>query len=136
MKHYVVLTSYTDFESYDSNDKYRLMDIKAKENNRDGYALRYAMNHLKKESTDVKLILNISDGAPAAECYGGAKAVAELKSIVKECDRNNISVISAAIGSDRETIKQIYGKGFLNISDLNMLPKTFIALIKKYMPDA
>lgn len=132
----VVLTSYTDFESYDSNDKYRLMDIEAKENNRDGYALRYAMNHLKKESTDVKLILNISDGAPAAECYGGAKAVAELKSIVKECDRNNISVISAAIGSDRETIKQIYGKGFLNISDLNMLPKTFIALIKKYMPDA
>lgn len=132
----VVLTSYSDFDSYDSNDKFRLMQIQSKENNRDGYALRYAMNHIKKESTDVKLIINISDGAPAADRYMGRPAVLELQSLVRECERNNISVISAAIGSDRDTIKKIYGKGFLNISDLNMLPKTLISLIKKYMPEA
>lgn len=132
----VVLTNYKDFDSIDKNDRYRLMNIAAKENNRDGYALRYAMNHIKKETSDVKLIINISDGAPEADGYRGRSAVNELQSIVKECERNNISVISAAIGSDRDTIKEIYGKGFLNISDLNMLPKTLIALIKKYMPDA
>ena len=37
----VELYSYAEFESFDHDDKYRMMDISARSSNRDGAALRF-----------------------------------------------------------------------------------------------
>lgn len=134
----VRLHSYTDFDSYDKNDKYRLVGIRALEDNRDGYALKYMAERLKKEESDVKLLIIISDGAPWAMCpdhYAGKKAVEDMRKVCVDCKRDNIIVCAAAIGSDKETIKSIYGESnFLDISNLATLPQSLIGLIKRYLP--
>lgn len=140
-RHSVRLTNYANFESVDSKDKYRLMGIRAKENNRDGYALRYCAEMLSKRQEEVKLLFCVSDGVPAATGYGFANGKRDIQNVLREYAKKHILFITAGIGSDVDRIKNIYTDGlsdknaakFLNIEDLDMLPKSFIKIIKKYL---
>lgn len=133
---HVYIKNYTDFKgSYDNKDLYRLMAISAKDCNRDGYALSYAVKRLEKESSDMKLAIIISDGQPNDAGYSGNVAFNDLKSIKRNASLRNIDVVAAAIGDDKEIIKTIYGEdSFLDISDLQKLPKAITDQIKKYLP--
>lgn len=133
--HKVTLHIYSDFDSYDKNDRYRLSSIHAGGCNRDGYALRFMEERLKKEDADVKLLFIISDGQPADDNYYGTVAFDDLKYIKKDCIRNHIILIAAAIGDDKETIQNIYGNSYLDISDLDALPHKMISLIKRHLSD-
>lgn len=133
---YVKLTTYTEYDGgFDKNDIYRLMQIRAKSSNRDGYALRYCTESLKKEFSDIKLCIVISDGAPADSGYYGQNAYEDIKNVVKTAKCHGIDVIAAAIDDDKEDIKEIYGEDrFLDITNLEDLPKTITNCIKKYLP--
>ena len=130
----VELDIYASFGSVDQNDRYRLMNISSGGCNRDGYALKYMEESLKKESSDIKLLFMVSDGQPNDDNYQGATAYDDLRHLKTDCKRNGILLIAAAIGDDKDIIKAIYGDGFLNISDLNQLPAEIINLIKKHLP--
>ena len=48
-----------------------------------------------------------------------------MKNIKNKYVKNGITFVAAAIDSDKEFIKEIYGKNFLNISNLESMPQTF-----------
>lgn len=127
----VEIMSYADFDKKDANDKYRIMNIKARDCNRDGYALRYAKERLLAEPGTRKLLMIVSDGSPNAHNYTGTAAAKDLREIVSECEKEDICILAAAIDSDKQTIKGIYGKDhFLDITNLELLPVLLANKIK------
>lgn len=129
----VDLYSYAEFDAIDQDDRYRLMDISARSNNRDGAALRYVAERLSQREEDVKLLMLVSDGQPADSAYYGSAAEEDLRGIKKEYQRKGILFIAAAIGSDKENIERIYGNSYLDISDLNKLPVMLAGIIKRFI---
>lgn len=127
------LTFYSKFDSIDKNDKYRLMNIKSKSCNRDGAALRYGLEILSKRPEEIKILFMMSDGKPNAFNYGGLLAEKELKEIKKECNKKDVLLFAAAVGSDKSKIEAIYENSFLDITDMNALPKIFIDKIKQFI---
>lgn len=128
----VDMYAYTDFDSCDANDRYRLMDISARDGNRDGAALRYIAERLMKQPEQNKLLMLISDGQPAGSGgYSGTAAEADLRGIKKEYMNKGILFVAAAIGSDKANIERIYGDAFLDITDLNKLPFLLVRKIEK-----
>lgn len=127
------LYSYVEFDKIDRKDKYRLVDIHARSQNRDGLALKIMCERLIKRPEEIKLLIVISDGQPADYGYGGPLAEKEMQEICREYRKKGITIFAAAIGNDKENIKRIYKEGFLDISDLNKLPKSMVTLIKKHI---
>ena len=129
----VELFSYAEFDGYDNDDKYRLMDISARGSNRDGAALRFVAEKLSKRPESVKLLILVSDGQPAADGYYGTAAEEDLRGIKQEYQRKGILFIAAAIGNDKQNIERIYGDSFLDICDLNQLPTKLTNVVKRHV---
>ena len=129
----VELFSYAEFESYDNDDKYRMMDIGARGSNRDGAALRFVAEQVSKRPEEIKLLILISDGQPAHHGYSGTAAEEDLRGIRKEYMKKGILFIAAAIGDDKQNIERIYEDSFLDITDLNQLPVKLTAVVKRHI---
>ncbi len=129
----VELFSYAEFDGFDNDDKYRLMDIAARGSNRDGAALRYVAEQLAKRPEAVKLLILISDGQPADTGYYGTAAEEDLRGIKQEYQRKGIVFVAAAIGNDKQNIERIYGDSFLDITDLNLLPAKLTGVVKRHI---
>ena len=125
----VHIYSYADFDARDNNDRYRLMDLSSRWENRDGAALRYTAERLLRRPEEVKLLLTISDGQPCADGYYGTEAEADLRGIKREMTNRGVTIFAAAIGEDKDNIEWIYGDGFLDISNLDDLPVSLTRLI-------
>lgn len=121
--------SYAEYESVDRNDRYRIMDMMARCNNRDGAALRYICERLLSRPEQRKLLFVISDGQPYAIGYEGTEAEADMRGIKQEYARKGITFITAAIGEDKKNIQRIYGSSYLDVTDLQRLPKTLAELL-------
>lgn len=113
----------------------KLVTMKPRQNNRDGAVLRVVADKLNQQTATTKLLLNISDGQPKAlPDYTGKKAKEDIQEVIKEYDRQGIIFIAAAIGQDKEEIKEIYGESrFLDITNLQEFPKQMIQLIARYL---
>lgn len=131
--HTVELYSYAEFDGYDHDDKYRMMDIGARGSNRDGAALRFVAEQLSRRPEAVKILILVSDGQPADSGYGGSAAEEDLRGIKQEYQRKKILFVAAAIGDDKQNIERIYGDSFLDISDLNQLPTKLTAVVKRHI---
>ena len=129
----VALYSYAEFDGFDHDDKYRIMDIAARGSNRDGAALRFVAEQLSKRPEAVKILILVSDGQPADSGYGGSAAEEDLRGIKQEYQRKGILFVAAAIGDDKQNIERIYGDSFLDISDLNQLPIKLTAVVKRHV---
>jgi len=130
----VELFSYAEFDSVDRKDRYRLMDMSARDCNRDGAALRFVAEKLSKQVSEVKILIIICDGQPNDDGYSGTVAEADLRGIKLEYSRKGVQIFAAAIGEDRDRIERIYGNGFLDITDLNQLPVMLTSLIARNLP--
>lgn len=129
----VALYSYAEFDGFDDDDRYRLMDISARSNNRDGAALRFVAEQLSKRPEAVKLLILVSDGQPADIGYDGTAAEEDLRGIKQEYQRKGVIFAAAAIGDDKPSIQRIYGDSFLDITDLELLPAKLTAVVKKHI---
>ena len=129
----VDLFSYAEFEGYDNDDKYRMMDISARGSNRDGAALRFVADQLSKRQEQIKLLILVSDGQPADYGYSGSAAEEDLRGIKQEYQRKGVLLIAAAIGSDKENIERIYGDSYLDITDLTQLPVKLTNIVKRHI---
>lgn len=127
--------AYVDFESKDANEKYALMNIQARSNNRDGMALRIISDRLLNAPQKSKLIISISDGQPKAmPDYSGEKAAYDMKDTLQEFRRKGIHFLAAAIGQDKEAIRELYGaENTLDITDLKQLPARLVKIITRFM---
>lgn len=129
----VELYSYAEFDSLDRKDRYRLMDMCARSGNRDGAALRFVAERLMTRQEEQKVLILVSDGQPAADGYYGTAAEMDLRGIKAEYRKKGIALFAAAIGDDKDQIRRIYGDGFLDITNLEELPKNLPQLISKYI---
>lgn len=129
----VQLYSYAEFDSLDATDRYRLMDLSARNGNRDGAAIRFVAELLVKRPEQRKLLIILSDGQPADTGYYGTEAEADLRGIKREFENRGLVIFAAAIGDDKENIKRIYKDGFLDITNLEHLSKNLTRLIKQYL---
>ena len=77
----VEMYSYAEFDGFDNDDKYRMMDIGARGSNRDGAALRFVAEQLSKRPEAVKILILVSDGQPADDGYYGTEAEEDLRGI-------------------------------------------------------
>ncbi|WP_026895873.1 AAA family ATPase [Clostridiisalibacter paucivorans] len=125
--------AYVDFESKDADEKYALMNIQARSNNRDGMALRIISDRLLNVPQKSKLIISISDGQPKAmPDYSGEKAAYDMKDTLQEFRRKGIQFLAAAIGQDKEAIRELYGaENTLDITDLKQLPARLVQVIAR-----
>ena len=129
----VELYSYSEFDAIDREDKYRLVDISARESNRDGAALRFVAERLSHHPEELKLLILVSDGQPADTGYYGTAAEEDLRGIQQEYRRKGILFVAAAIGDDKENMERIYGDSFLDITDLNQLPVKLTQVVKRFL---
>lgn len=129
----VSLFSYAEFEDIDGKDRYRLMDIHARDCNRDGAAFRYVAERLSKRQEEIKLLIVVSDGQPYATNYSGIPAEEDMRGIKREYQKKGIVFVAAAIGNDKENIERIYGDSFMDITDLKQLPVKLVSVVKKYI---
>jgi nitric oxide reductase activation protein len=129
------LFAYSDFQKNDYNNRYRIMKIRGRSNNRDGMALRIIAERLISTSQQTKLLISISDGQPKAmDDYTGSKAIGDMKYTISEFERKGITFLAAAIGQDKEVIGDIYGKDrFLDITNLNEFPAKLVNIIARHM---
>lgn len=127
--------AYVDFESNDADEKYTLTSIQARSNNRDGMALRIISDRLLNAPQKTKLIISISDGQPKAmPDYTGEKAAHDMKDTLQEFKREGIQFLAAAIGQDKESIRELYGsENTLDITDLKQLPARLIQIISRFL---
>lgn len=117
----VFLHSFAEFDP-DRNDKYRISSMNVGGCNRDGAALCFVGEKLAKRPEKIKLLFSISDGLPNATHYCGQRAEEDLLHIKESLEKKRITVLTAAIGSDKAAIQRIYKEGFLDISDIEQLP--------------
>lgn len=129
----VEMYSYAEFDSFDQDDRYRLMDIGSRRNNRDGAALRFVAEQLSGRSEEEKLLLLVSDGQPADHGYDGSAAEEDLRGIKQEYQRKKILFVAAAIGEDKQNIERIYGDSFMDITDLSQMPIKLTAVVKRHI---
>lgn len=129
----VTLEIYSDFTSamHDA-DRKCLGDIRPSGCNHDGIPIRLCGELLAKRPEKVKLFIVISDGTPnGAYNYEGKRAIEDIQEAIKKLARKGVTVYGAAIGDDAEIIQEIYGKGFLDLTDLKMLPKNLIRIVRQ-----
>lgn len=127
--------AYKEFnEDYDTA-LLRLTTIKALNNNRDGSALKILADKLAVRTEQTKLLINLSDGQPKAmPNYTGDLAKDDLQQIVHEAEREGIVVLSAALGDDAATLKEIYGnQRFLDFTDLNRLATNLVHIVMRFV---
>lgn len=137
----VEVVSYTDGISLDHKDGIRIFEMEASGCNRDGYALRFCLEKLKKSDAQTRLMFVISDGRPNDTGYGMAEGKADIQDAVANARKAGIITVTAAIGNDTNSVRAIYTEGvsekrsaiFLDITELDKLPKTFPKIIKRYL---
>lgn len=132
-KNELVINSYSVFDSPDKDDKYRILSIRAREDNRDGAAIRFAGAELMKRKEAIKILFSISDGVPCAHNYYGSAANKDTKDAIEKLRHDGALVFAAAIGGDKPAIKQIYTDGFVDINDLTTLPGQMLSIIKRFV---
>ena len=129
----VALYSYAEFDGFDNDDRYRLMDIHARSNNRDGAALRYVAERLSKRPEGVKLLILVSDGQPADIGYDGTAAEEDLRGIKQEYQRKGIGFVAAAIGDDKPASSGYTAALFWILQIWNSSPPKLTAVVKKHI---
>ncbi|QRG70610.1 nitric oxide reductase activation protein NorD [Brevibacillus choshinensis] len=127
--------AYADPDKMDANDRFRLMKIRARSNNRDGMALRIMAERLSGSPQKTKLLISISDGQPKAmDDYAGSYAVTDMQQTIQEYERRGIAFLAAAIGQDKDVISEIYGnERFLDITNLQEFPARLVRMIARYL---
>lgn len=127
--------AYVDFASQNPDEKYALMHIQPRSNNRDGMALRILSQRLLQMPQTTKLLISLSDGQPKAlPDYAGARAIADMQTILAEFRRQGITYLACAIGQDQEVISQIYGsENTIDLTDLQTLPQRLVQIIANYL---
>lgn len=126
----VILNVYADF-SEDNKDKYRLTSMTPYGCNRDGYAIKFACERLLKRNEENKVCIILTDGKPNAKGYSGIQAKEDCQMLYQKYKAKGIMVVVAAIGNDKQEIKEIYGDSFLDVKSVKEIPKVFNKILKE-----
>ena len=144
---YTVLQRYRDYDEGIEGDK-KVLEYVASSNNRDGLAIRAAVDGLIARNEDNKILIVLSDGMPndntvardgvkTPRPYVGRQGVKDTASEIR-CARNmGISVLGVFTGLESELKAEqlIFGKDFAYIRDINNFANIVSVYLKKQILD-
>lgn len=131
----IELYNFVNYSSFNRNDKYSIANMSSFGCNRDGAAMLYGLERLSKRNEKKKIFIMITDGQPNDNGYHGEAAKSDMKHIKETYAKKGVTFVAAAIDQDKEYIKAIFGKNFLNISNLNTMPKKFGQILSNTVLD-
>lgn len=112
------------------DDRIKLLNIKARANNFDGYSIRYATEMLKKRREEHKLLIIISDGSPACNYYGWSSGISDTTQAIKEAAKV-ADVIGVAIDQSAvDVLSSMYKQHFVQCTKVEQLFESLGAVIK------
>lgn len=125
---------YSDYVStMTEQDRYALAAMESGGCNRDGLPLWVCADLLSQRPEKIKLMIVISDGLPYHNGYEGDTALTDITSTVGFYRRRGVLIYGAAIDGDRDAIGKFYGRSFISIDNLSLLPKTLVRLIRQHI---
>ena len=112
-------------------DRFSLLNISNRSDNRDGASIRYLTKILHKKQAKNKLLIVISDGAPAAYHYSNGEA--DTAKAVREAS-SKFPVLGVSIGnSNEETLAGFYKQNFLIVKEGDDLFLSLASKLKKML---
>ncbi|MBE6014258.1 MAG: nitric oxide reductase activation protein [Lachnospiraceae bacterium] len=144
---YTILHRYRDYdEGADSDNK--VLEYVASANNRDGLAIRAAVDDLFNRNEDNKILIVLSDGMPndhsvaregviAPKPYTGSKGVKDSAAEIRKVRNMGISVLGVFTGAENElpAEKMIFGRDFAYIRNINNFSNIVSVYLKKHILD-
>lgn len=119
----VEMYNYIEFGERNTSARTRLAEITSNSCNRDGFAIRYVAEKMRKRQEMTKLLFVISDGLPNHNGYGTSEMIADLKDMKKKYKKDGILIVPLCIEEGCfESLKRIYGASLVDATDLNKLP--------------
>ena len=83
----------------------------------------------RKEETKICIVL--TDGKPNATNYSGIVAKKDCKMLYEKYKKEGIILVVAAIGDDKDNIKEIYEDAFLDVKSPKDIPKIFSQVLRE-----
>lgn len=112
-----------------------LAGMRAIADNFDSYSIRYAGETLEKRAAKNKLLVIISDGAPAARAYRSYNEGLELTTRAIAAVQKKASVLGIAIGQcEADVLQKMYGRNFIHTEEeglSNLLIKRLGKIVEK-----
>lgn len=116
----------------------KIMQLEAREDNRDGFSIRVAAQELEKRREKNRFLLVFSDGEPAAANYN-QNGIVDTNLAVSEARKRGIEVIGMFLSDgeveerDEVLMKNIYGREKIIVPAVSELPDHFAPLLKKLL---
>ena len=108
--------------------------MRARYENRDGTAIYASAMKVKKESqqpTSNKLMIVLSDGQPAAWCYGGYEGYAHVRKVVTHLESQGWNIIQVGIGGLNPDIQAKMFTNHIFIDDISELANKIGKIIRR-----
>ncbi|WEG11849.1 hypothetical protein PU629_17175 [Pullulanibacillus sp. KACC 23026] len=115
-----------------------ILQLQPEEDNRDGFAIRETVKKLVRRPEMNKLLLVFTDGEPSAFNYQ-EQGIVDTHEAVLEARKRGIEVIGVLLAdtytqdSERETLKNIYGRSSLVIPSAEEIPTVLTPLLRKLL---
>ena len=120
----VDIITYVDM-NVDGKDKYRTTGMASRGGTPTVPAMKYMGKKLMKDSTEKKILIVSTDGC-SGQGYGET-----VRDVIKELQHDGVMVIGAGIGDSKPRIQEEFGSNFLDISNLDAMPKILCNIVKK-----
>ncbi|OMP66153.1 hypothetical protein BTO28_13790 [Domibacillus epiphyticus] len=134
--HFLTVVSFD--RSHQAESGPSIMQLRPEEDNRDGFALRIAIEKMAVRSEQRKFLIVFSDGEPSAAEYD-KNGVLDTHEAVLLARKKGMTVFNLFIGDEalnesrQETMRTIYGMGSIMAPDVSELPAVLIPILKKLL---
>lgn len=109
--------------------KFALGSVTARSQNRDGIAIYETAQRVRKQTKNPVLFFILSDGAPAANGYGGASAMEHVRKNVQFAEKMGFNVIQVCINHSYDPKKMF--RNFVIMEDMSKLATDLGKAIKR-----
>ena len=120
----VDIITYVDM-NVDGKDKYRTTGMASRGGTPTVPAMKYMGKKLMKDSTEKKILIVSTDGC-SGRGYGET-----VRDVIKKLQHDGVMVIGAGIGDSKPRIQEEFGSNYLDISNLDAMPKILCNIVKK-----
>ena len=120
----VDIITYVD-KNVDGKDKYRTTGMASRGGTPTVPAMKYMGKKLMKDSTEKKILIVSTDGC------SGRGYDETVRDVIKKLQHDGVMVIGAGIGDSKPRIQEEFGSNFLDISNLDAMPKILCNIVKK-----
>lgn len=134
--HFLTAVSFERSDQSESGPQ--ICQLRPEEDNRDGFALRIAIEKLESRSEQRKFLIVFSDGEPSAADYD-KNGILDTHEAVLLARKKGITVFNLFIGDEaldesrQQTMKTIYGNGSIIAPDVSELPAVLTPILKKLL---